>query len=192
MSRRACRSVAPLLEFHDVTKRFGQLHAVGPISLDISAGQLVALVGPNGSGKSTLLATAAGVLEPTEGEITIAVDVGVLANTDSKALDQVLVNLLENSIKYTPETSEVTIKAAVESKVVRISVADNGPGIPEEHHQRIFERFYRVDQARSREMGGTGLGLSIVKHLVDAHGGGVSCRSELSKGTRFTFTLPPS
>jgi len=110
---------------------------------------------------------------------------------DDRALEQVLVNLIDNSIKYCPPGSRVVVKATAESDAfVRISVDDSGPGIPEQDLPRLFERFYRVDPGRSRDMGGTGLGLSIVKHLVEAMGGEVGVTSRVGFGSCFWFTLP--
>jgi two-component system phosphate regulon sensor histidine kinase PhoR len=109
---------------------------------------------------------------------------------DRHSLEQLLVNLLDNAIKYTPEGGKVTISASEKDpREVEISVHDNGIGIPKEDLPRIFERFYRVDKGRSQELGGTGLGLSIVKHLVQAHGGRVWVESQIGKGTTFYFTL---
>lgn len=110
---------------------------------------------------------------------------------DQGRLEQVLVNLLDNAIKYTPEQGRVTLSAEQDegSAMVRISVADTGIGIPMKDIPRIFERFYRVDEARSREQGGTGLGLAIVKHIVQLHGGDVSVSSEPGKGSVFIFKL---
>jgi two-component system phosphate regulon sensor histidine kinase PhoR len=109
---------------------------------------------------------------------------------DRRALEQVLVNLLDNAIKYCPEGAAVLVRARPEAELVRIAVDDNGPGIEPRHLPRLFERFYRVDAGRSRELGGTGLGLSIVKHLVEAMGGRVSVESTPGSGTSFAFTLP--
>lgn len=109
---------------------------------------------------------------------------------DAQRLHQVLVNLLDNAIKYTPAGSKVRLNAGVANGTATVSVADNGPGIAAEHLPRIFERFYRVDKARSRELGGTGLGLAIVKHIVLAHGGRVWAESETGQGSVFHFTLP--
>ena len=110
---------------------------------------------------------------------------------DRNHLEQVLINLLDNAIKYTPEGGRVTVSAIEkDSKDIQFSVEDNGIGIPKEDLSRIFERFYRVDKGRSKELGGTGLGLSIVKHLVQAHGGSVWVESQLGKGSTFYFTLP--
>ncbi|HSN97648.1 MAG TPA: ATP-binding protein, partial [Candidatus Nanopelagicales bacterium] len=112
------------------------------------------------------------------------------ARFDRRALEQVLVNLLDNAIKYAGEGAHVTLSARAEDGRVAITVADDGPGIPAQHLGRIFERFYRVDAGRSRDLGGTGLGLSIVKHLVELMGGSVDVESALGRGTRFTVRVP--
>ena len=105
-------------------------------------------------------------------------------------LERAVTNLIDNAIKFSPADGSVQIRAATDGNRVAISVADQGCGIPEQHLGRLFERFYRVDQARSREMGGTGLGLAIVKHVALAHGGGVAVKSTPGKGSTFTITLP--
>jgi len=113
------------------------------------------------------------------------------ANADPNRVGQVLSNLVDNAIKYGRNEGTVTIRAKlVDDGRIELCVADDGPGIPEEARERIFERFYRVDKARSREQGGTGLGLSIVKHIVQSHGGKVWVESEMGKGSRFYFSLP--
>ena len=119
------------------------------------------------------------------------VPAGLMARADADRLQQVLFNLVENAIKYGRNQGCVTIggNEAAENKV-ELWVRDDGPGIPVESRDRVFERFYRVDRARSRETGGTGLGLSIVKHIVQAHGGEVWLKSDLGAGTTFHFTLP--
>jgi two-component system phosphate regulon sensor histidine kinase PhoR len=109
---------------------------------------------------------------------------------DAQKIHQVLINLLNNAISYTPEGGSITVEAKPVTAGVEISVTDNGIGIPPEDLPRIFERFYRVDKGRSRELGGTGLGLSIVKHIVEAHGGHVRVESKPGKGSCFTFFLP--
>jgi two-component system phosphate regulon sensor histidine kinase PhoR len=109
---------------------------------------------------------------------------------DAQRLHQVLFNLLDNAIKYTPSGGHVTIRAEEKNGCIETTVADDGPGIALEHLPHVFERFYRVDKARSRELGGTGLGLSIVKHIVQSHTGRVWAESELEKGSTFYFTLP--
>ena len=108
---------------------------------------------------------------------------------DRDRLKQVMVNLIENAVKYTEAGGRVHVGVQLEKDQALISVSDSGIGIAEEHHGRIFERFYRVDKDRSREVGGTGLGLAIVKHIVEAHGGTITVQSEPGKGSVFTFTV---
>lgn len=113
------------------------------------------------------------------------------AHVDADRLQQVLSNLVDNAIKYGRTEGTVTVGGrALDDGFVEVHVQDDGPGLPHEAVERVFERFYRVDKARSREQGGTGLGLSIVKHIVQAHGGKVWVKSEPGKGATFFFTLP--
>ena len=113
------------------------------------------------------------------------------ANGDVNRLDQVLANLVDNAIKYGRAQGRVIVGGKKrDDGALEIFVRDDGPGIPPEALDRVFERFYRVDKARSRDQGGTGLGLSIVKHIVHAHGGEVRCESELGQGATFFFTVP--
>jgi len=113
------------------------------------------------------------------------------ALADANRLEQVLANLVDNAIKYGRADGTVTIGGRkTDADKLEIFVQDDGPGIPTEALDRVFERFYRVDKARSREQGGTGLGLSIVKHIVQNHGGKVWVKSEPGKGATFFFTLP--
>jgi two-component system phosphate regulon sensor histidine kinase PhoR len=109
---------------------------------------------------------------------------------DAEGVREIFDNLIDNAINYTPEGGRVSVSWSAEAGRVRVSVADTGPGIAEEHQKRIFERFYRVDRARSRELGGTGLGLSIVKHLVHVFQGSIEVESTLGKGSTFTVRLP--
>jgi two-component system phosphate regulon sensor histidine kinase PhoR len=111
----------------------------------------------------------------------------VIANP--RALDQVLVNLVDNAIKYTPDRGQIAMRAEIEPDSVTLEIENSGPGIPSDQLERIFERFYRVDAGRSREMGGTGLGLSIVRHLVARMGGHIEARSKPGEWTRFRLTL---
>lgn len=111
---------------------------------------------------------------------------------DSTRITQVLFNLIDNAIKYTAQDGHIEINATEEEREIQVQVTDNGIGIPEKEIPRLFERFYRVDKGRSRELGGTGLGLSIVKHIVKAHQGEISIKSKLGQGTTFIFTLPKS
>ncbi len=113
------------------------------------------------------------------------------ATADVNRLEQVLANLVDNAIKYGRAQGRVIVGGRkADDEKIEIFVQDDGPGIPPEALDRVFERFYRVDKARSREQGGTGLGLSIVKHIVQNHGGEVWAKSELGKGATFFFTLP--
>lgn len=115
----------------------------------------------------------------------------VTARADSDRLQQVLGNLIGNAIKYGRNDGHVGVTGHLSNgNSIELCVQDDGPGIPPESLERVFERFYRVDKARSREQGGTGLGLSIVKHIVQSHGGKVWAKSELGKGAAFYFTLP--
>lgn len=108
---------------------------------------------------------------------------------DARAIEHVLSNLVDNAVKYCPSGSSIVVSAAEASGRVELVVADTGPGIAPEHLSRVFERFYRVDAGRSRELGGTGLGLSIVKHMVEAMRGRVSVASAVGRGSTFTVTL---
>jgi len=108
---------------------------------------------------------------------------------DQSQFEQVLLNLLDNAIKYTPDGGDVTVHAQQTGERIQISIRDTGIGIPSKDLPRIFERFYRVDEGRSREQGGTGLGLSIVKHIVQLHGGEISVTSDIGKGSVFTVVL---
>lgn len=121
-------------------------------------------------------------------DVSAAADTGVLAN--QRGLEQVFYNLLDNAVKYTPAGGRIRIDVTPDSDSVRVSVSDTGIGIPGEDLSRIFERFYRVDKSRSRDLGGTGLGLAIVKHIVQLHSGKVLVESTPGAGSTFTVILP--
>jgi two-component system phosphate regulon sensor histidine kinase PhoR len=112
------------------------------------------------------------------------------AKINPPLLEQAVVNLIDNAMKYSAPGKPVRVEASRADDTVRISVRDQGCGIDTEHLPRLFERFYRVDKARSRQLGGTGLGLSIVKHIALAHGGNVNVESVVGQGSTFTITLP--
>jgi two-component system phosphate regulon sensor histidine kinase PhoR len=118
------------------------------------------------------------------------VDEDFYVDADRRRLDQILINLVDNAIKFNHPGGSVTVTAADSDVSPTIKVCDTGPGIPPEHLPRVFERFYRVDKARSREAGGTGLGLAIVKHLALAHGGEAYVTSEVGVGSEFAIKLP--
>jgi len=111
-------------------------------------------------------------------------------NADRNKIEQVFTNLIDNAIKFNREKGSIRIIAVPERTGIKVSVVDSGAGIPEKDLPRIFERFYRVDKARSRELGGTGLGLAIVKHIVELHGGAVGVESTEGLGSTFWFILP--
>jgi two-component system phosphate regulon sensor histidine kinase PhoR len=122
--------------------------------------------------------------------VTVAVPAQALVAADPDRVRQVVTNLVDNAIKYNREGGTIGITAAPEGANWRVDIADSGIGIPPQDVPRIFERFYRVDKARSRALGGTGLGLAIVKHIVEAHGGQVAVTSRPQHGSTFSFTLP--
>ena len=128
-------------------------------------------------------------------ELALTFEPGSIGSTtrvvaDEEAFHQVFDNLIDNAIKYTPNGGWVRVHGGLDADLVEITVADSGIGIPRDDLPRVFERFYRVDKARSRELGGTGLGLSIVKHVVGSIGGQVTVESRVGEGTRFRVKLP--
>lgn len=142
-----------------------------------------------------LIEQVVAILQPRSQEKNITIKVDLPENLpvvqgDSDMLSQVLINLIDNAVSYTQPGGEIRIGAAAGQDELKVDVQDNGIGIPPESLSRVFERFYRVDKARSREQGGTGLGLSIVKHIIDAHRGSVQVESKVGKGSTFSFVLP--
>ena len=121
---------------------------------------------------------------------TVLEDEGAVVRADRRALEHVLSNLVDNAAKYAGAGAKITLRGQLEDRQVVISVEDTGPGIDASHLPRLFERFYRVDAGRSRELGGTGLGLAIVKHLVEAMGSSIRVESEVGTGAKFSFALP--
>jgi two-component system phosphate regulon sensor histidine kinase PhoR len=143
----------------------------------------------------TLLRTVAGDLSPLSEERRQRVDIRVQPDAasvraDGAKLHDVIRNLLANAISYAPEGSTIALESSRRNGSIAISVADEGPGIPEADLSRVFERFYRVDKSRARDPGGTGLGLAIVKHLVGLHGGEVTAENRPAGGAMFTILLP--
>lgn len=122
--------------------------------------------------------------------VSMDVDKALEADMDADLIEQALVNLIDNAVKYSPSHSAVAVSAGKTDSGIQISVHDQGIGIAQKHLPRLFERFYRVDKARSRKMGGTGLGLAIVKHIIQSHGGRVTVDSEQGVGSTFTLHLP--
>jgi two-component system phosphate regulon sensor histidine kinase PhoR len=122
--------------------------------------------------------------------VEVAAPAELAARADPKALDQILVNLIDNGVKYTRSEGHVWVEARRDGDAVRIEVRDDGPGIADKHRERVFERFYRADPSRAREAGGTGLGLSIVKHLVESMDGEVGVEPNEPSGSIFWLRLP--
>ncbi|MEI6092349.1 MAG: ATP-binding protein, partial [bacterium] len=111
-------------------------------------------------------------------------------DVEENLIIQAVINLMHNAIKYSNDSSKIIIRTKMADKNISVEVEDFGTGIPEKDLPRIFERFYRVDKARSKEVGGTGLGLAIVKHIIQSHGGDVFVKSVEGQGSTFIFTLP--
>lgn len=172
------RLIEDLLELSRIESRQFQLN-LESVDLGSTAQRAIAL---HRAGAAQKRIDIGAELEPD----TLAV------RADRRALELVFGNLLDNAVKYSGEGAHVRIRGTRDAALVRVSVTDTGPGIEPQHLARLFERFYRVDPGRSRELGGTGLGLAIVKHLVEAMGGTVSVESTVGAGTTFTFTLLPA
>ena len=126
-------------------------------------------------------------------ELSLSLDsaVAVPVTADRARLEQAISNLVDNALKYT-EQGRVLVRAGALDGEAWCEIDDTGPGIPEPEQERVFERFYRVDKARSRERGGTGLGLAIVRHIAEMHGGRVTLRSEAGRGSTFRIAVPTS
>jgi signal transduction histidine kinase len=125
-------------------------------------------------------------------EIVLEANDPIIVRGDRERLRQLIWNLVENAVRYTPAGGTVTLSLRRHGPVAELTVSDTGIGIPPEHLPHIFERFYRVDTSRSRALGGTGLGLSIVRQIAEAHGGQVRVRSTVGEGSTFTVALPVS
>ncbi len=139
---------------------------------------------------ASALQSCATIAEMREVQVSLFCAEELTACVNAPLLEQAIINLVDNAIKYSDAESVVTVEGWQDDDQLKIKVQDRGQGIPEEHLPRLFERFYRVDAARSRAIGGTGLGLAIVKHIVQAHNGEVTVHSTLGEGTVFTISLP--
>ena len=138
------------------------------------------------------LQSCSSIAKSREVDVNLFCSEEIVANVNSALLEQAVINLVDNAIKYSESRNFVTVESWQEGEQVMIKVQDRGQGISKEHLPRLFERFYRVDAARSRAVGGTGLGLAIVKHIVQAHDGEVTVHSTPGKGSVFTISLPVS
>ncbi len=174
-AERLARILADLLDLSRLDA--GQYRMeLGPVAVQTAVDQSLTAV--------ETLATARGVF------VEVAVPAALSVKADPKALDQILVNLIDNGVKYTRADGHVWVEARIEGDEVRIEIRDDGPGIANKHRERVFERFYRADPSRSREAGGTGLGLSIVKHLAESMGGEVGVEPNTPQGSIFWLRLP--
>jgi two-component system, OmpR family, phosphate regulon sensor histidine kinase PhoR len=192
------------LENPEASRRFVRIIAGQADRLNSIIGDLLALSSLERDGDARLILEEADMLEVMQAavnvcevkaqakhiRVTVRCPQAVLANVNPPLLEQAVVNLVDNAIKYGPEGSVVEVELEDTSDEVLITVRDHGPGIPREHQVRLFERFYRVDKARSRDLGGTGLGLAIVKHIVQAHGGTIALESVVGQGSTFRIRLP--
>lgn len=159
----------------------------------IEAGKLEVQLGPVNIVDVVELCSETTMLRASRKNIEFEADIPAdlpPVRADLRLLREVLQNLLDNAVQYTPSGGKVEIETAVGERDVTVAVTDTGIGIPLADQERIFERFYRVDAARSREEGGTGLGLSIARHIVETLGGRLSVESEVGRGSRFSFSLP--
>jgi two-component system phosphate regulon sensor histidine kinase PhoR len=174
-SERLSELVEDLLELSRVESKQLQL-AERPVSLADTTQRAIEAIRPKARARNTSL--------------LVQVPSGLFASADPRGLEQVVLNIVDNAVKYAPPNSHVWVSARQRDKEVELIVRDDGPGIEARHLPRIFERFYRVDKGRSRDMGGTGLGLSIVKHLVNAMKGEVRVESTPGHGSTFFVSFP--
>lgn len=175
-SDRLNRLIGDILELSKIESRRVPL-VFSPVEVDTFAEKSVKLMESEASRKNI--------------ELSMTIEPGLYVEADEDRLRQIIMNLLSNGINYTPEGGRVSLKIeGLGDDYIRVQIADSGIGIPKKDLPRIFERFYRVDKARSRSSGGTGLGLSIVKHLVELHKGTISVTSAVGVGTTFTIELP--
>jgi two-component system phosphate regulon sensor histidine kinase PhoR len=180
-SDRLNRLIGDILELSKIESRRSPLQ-FSPIDLPVFLARMTELLSPEAAKKSI--------------ELDVQAEEGLFLEADEDRLGQIVMNLMQNGINYTPEGGKVKVRAEIveadggDEELVRITVSDTGIGIPKKDIPRIFERFYRVDKARSRSSGGTGLGLSIVKHLTELHHGTIRVESTVGAGSRFILELP--
>jgi two-component system phosphate regulon sensor histidine kinase PhoR len=173
-SERLARLIADLLDLSRLDA--GQYRMdIQPTSLKAISEQSLTAIEPQAAARNV--------------EVKVEIPENLKVKADTKALDQIFVNLIDNAVKYSKPGGHVWIEARPDNDRVRIEIRDDGPGIPEKHRERVFERFYRADPSRAREAGGTGLGLSIVKHLVESMGGEVGVEPNTPNGSIFWLRL---
>ncbi len=184
---------------HIIVRQANRLHHIiedllklSRIEQESERGEVLLEVGSVQDVLQAAISTSAPQAEAKQISITLRCDHTITARINPQLLEQAVANLIENAIKYSDDRTEIVVSALARENMVAISVRDQGYGIAKEHLPRLFERFYRVDKARSRSQGGTGLGLAIVKHIVLAHGGNISVQSEPGQGSTFTILLARS
>ena len=184
-----------MIFFDRVTKIYGNgQKALDNVSLKVGRGEFVFLEGDSGAGKTTMLELILKRLRPVAAkrgiELVLESFRTVSADCDEMKLTLAFTNLVENAIKYNVAGGFVQVSLDADHKYFYVKVSDSGIGIPEEFQEKIFERFYRVDKARSRETGGTGLGLAITKNIILMHDGAIKVKSKEDEGTTFTVRIP--
>lgn len=180
-----------------MTRQIGRLEAIledllslSRIEFEVDQGQVERISTPVGDIVRRVVTSLERRAKAKDIELVVDCPGSISARVNAALLEQAIGNLVDNAVKYSGEKTLVRVSVEQEADGIAIRVEDQGPGIAKEHLPRIFERFYRVDRARSRELGGTGLGLSIVKHIVLAHHGNVTVDSTLGRGTTFTLHMP--
>lgn len=189
-TERFTRLIDDLLNLSSVENRRAVINCTQPVKLPELINKVVTMYKAKAEGKNIALNIDIRDNLGVENFSGLDGKENLVVQGDPDMLSQVLINLIDNAVKYTPEGGAVTIRCFGSEEEVTLEVEDTGIGIPKESLPRVFERFYRVDKSRWRERGGTGLGLAIVKHIVEVHGGSVSVKSKVGKGSKFIVQLP--
>jgi two-component system, OmpR family, phosphate regulon sensor histidine kinase PhoR len=167
-----------------------EVHELEAVPIDSLVARCLERHRAKAEAKGQMLQAVPPAVPAINGDGDLETDASIAAWADEEALGQILDNLVDNAVKYTPAGGQIWVRWQPEDPHICLEVEDTGIGIPEPDLPRVFERFYRVDKARSRELGGTGLGLSIVKHLVGAMRGSITATSRVGTGTKFSIRLP--
>jgi signal transduction histidine kinase len=167
----------------------GDLMALSRLEVDLEEKQF-SLINMNSLLKNSVKSAKVAIEQKNQQLIVNIAEDNIYVTGDRQNLSQLMDNLIDNAIKYTPENGVITIKLSADDTEMLLSVSDTGIGISPQYQQRIFERFYRVDKARSRSLGGTGLGLSIVKNIAEKHLGDIQLVSQQGRGSTFSYRMP--
>lgn len=167
----------------------GDLMALSRLEVDLEAKQF-SVINMNYLLNSSVKSAKIAIEQKHQKLIVEVVDDNIYVNGDRQNLSQLIDNLIDNAIKYTPEKGEISVNLSTDDTEMLLEVRDTGIGISPQYQQRIFERFYRVDKARSRSLGGTGLGLSIVKNIAEKHSGNIKLKSQQGRGSTFSYRMP--